>query len=71
MGKRKIILFLLLLFFSLSGAVAQQKTITGKVVDKNGQPILAYENDACYPGKVVKKNIVRIQGVVRHILKHC
>ena len=40
MGKRKIILFLLLLFFSLSGAVAQQKTITGKVVDRNGQPIL-------------------------------
>ena len=38
---------------------------------KNGQLILAYENDACYPGKVVKKNIVRIQGVVRHILKHC
>ena len=40
MGKRKIILFLLMLFFSLGSAVAQQKTITGKVVDRNGQPIL-------------------------------
>ena len=39
MGKRRIILFLLLLFFSLSSAWAQ-KTITGKVVDQNGSPIL-------------------------------
>ena len=38
---------------------------------KNGQPILAYENEARYPGKTVKKNIVRIQGVVKHILKDC
>jgi SOS-response transcriptional repressor LexA len=38
---------------------------------KNGQPKLAYENEALYPGKLVKKNIVRIQGVVRHILKDC
>ena len=38
---------------------------------KNGQPILAYENEAVYPGKVVKKNIVSIQGVVKHILKDC
>ena len=39
MGKRRIILFLLLLFFSLSSAWAQ-KTITGKVVDQNGSPVL-------------------------------
>ena len=38
---------------------------------KNGQPILAYENEARYPGQTVKKNIVRIQGVVKHILKDC
>ena len=38
---------------------------------KNGQPILAYENEARYPGKTVKKNIIRIQGVVKHILKDC
>ncbi len=38
---------------------------------KNGQPILAYENEAVYPGKTVKKNIVSIQGVVKHILKDC
>ncbi|MBQ7669746.1 MAG: hypothetical protein IJS45_03380 [Clostridia bacterium] len=38
---------------------------------KNGQPILAYENEAVYPGKIVKKNIVSIQGVVKHILKDC
>ena len=38
---------------------------------KNGKPILAYENEARYPGKTVKKNIVRIQGVVKHILKDC
>ena len=38
---------------------------------RNGQPILAYENEAVYPGKLVKKNIVRIQGVVKHILKDC
>lgn len=39
MGKRRIVLFLLLFFFSLSGALAQ-KSITGKVVDQSGQPIL-------------------------------
>ena len=38
---------------------------------KNGQPILAYENEARYPNKTVKKNIIRIQGVVKHILKDC
>ena len=38
---------------------------------KNGQPILAYENESRYPGQTVKKNIVRIQGVVKHILKDC
>ena len=38
---------------------------------KNGQPILAYENEARYPGKTVTKNIIRIQGVVKHILKDC
>ena len=38
---------------------------------RNGQPILAYENETVYPGKLVKKNIVRIQGVVKHILKDC
>ena len=38
---------------------------------ENGQPILAYANEERYPGKLVEKNIVRIQGVVRHILKDC
>lgn len=39
MGKRKIILFLLLLFFGLGSAEAQ-KIITGKVLGPDGAPIL-------------------------------
>ena len=34
-------------------------------------PILAYENREKYPDKLCDKKIVAIQGVVRHILKHC
>ena len=34
-------------------------------------PILAYENRVKYPDKLCDKRIVAIQGVVRHILKHC
>ena len=34
-------------------------------------PVLAYENREKYPDKLCDKKIVAIQGVVRHILKHC
>ena len=34
-------------------------------------PVLAYENREKYPNKLCDKKIVAIQGVVRHILKHC
>ena len=36
---KKVLLFLTALFFSAVGAFGQQRTITGKVVDQNGNPI--------------------------------
>ncbi len=39
MGKRKIVLLLAFLLFSWASAMAQEKTVTGKVTDESGNPI--------------------------------
>ena len=39
MGKRKIVLLLALMLFSWAAAIAQEKTVTGKVTDESGNPI--------------------------------
>ncbi|MCQ2975210.1 MAG: SusC/RagA family TonB-linked outer membrane protein [Bacteroidales bacterium] len=39
MCKRKVMLLLMLLLFAWTGVKAQEKTVTGKVIDEDGQPI--------------------------------
>ena len=49
----------------------QQKTLKRYVGFDNDEKcfILAYENEARYPGEVIKLKSFEVQGVARHVIK--
>ena len=58
-------------FFALALDQEQQNTLKRYVGFDNDEKcfILAYENEARYPGEVIKLKSFEVQGVARHVIK--